>query len=151
MSNTENDTQLNGVAAVLALENLTPTADVVPAPLVPTEAGLEELEQLRADIVAFGDTALLARFDEMAKARAAFEAESAALTEQNIMLVSGHELAYIDALPDAMWSLWLKLSRAQRLAMTVRIKDQEGAGGFDGLSALLMQGMEGQSNANNPA
>lgn len=118
-----NDNSLSDVELVLALNGTPPEPETDPAPEV-TEPDVDELEQLRLDVIASGDPALVERFE---RAMEGLHAAAKTLAEKDAeirTLIAGHELWFVQRFPEAALRYYNSLLPDDKAALTETLRVQ---------------------------
>lgn len=119
------ENELSAVEQVYALEGLPLPADLTPEPepAVITEP-LDEVEALKADIIAFGDATLIERYQRLMTDAEAILHRKAEQDEQLKVLIKGQELYFADTMPDAALAFYNTLSVAEQEAFRETLAQQ---------------------------
>ena len=118
---TENS--LSDVELVLALNGTPLEPETDPAPEV-TEPPLDELEQLRLDVLASGDPALLERFEKIMADASALATRAAEQNAELKLLVPGNELKFVVGFPEHALRFYNGLSPEEQAAFSEALAQQ---------------------------
>lgn len=120
-----NDTPpMTDVESVLAMHNLPSPSEAETMTPEVTEPPIDEVEQLKADIMAHGDPVLIARFEKLmsdAETILQRKAEQDALMRT---LIAGSEIFFVEAYPEAATALFNAMSPEDQAAFRETLRVQ---------------------------